>query len=509
MTPAQEAAIQAAKSRMSSNPSKLTKEQAIANAKARLVSKNPQESTLDTVGKYAKDMGVGLATGINRGAAALPGLPGSFFKFVDPSGQGFPFLPTVEDTTNAWENFAGKLPEQTTTPGKVAERIGEFIPGGAGSVPRQLATATLGGLGSSAGETMTESPWGSFIGGTLGTLLARGRAPSAVKLASKGAPTAAEVARDTTQSYDNMFKLGRHEVAASNSSARNMTARLRNSVRTIAPENAPKAFPLVAQLDNAIPKIIPAQINMGGQGQVIHVPAVHPPLALRDIEEIRKQAKVIERSPSNAISGVTDTDKHVARLITSHIDNLYKNVAPSIIPKIEAARELGQRNILSKKLIEIERKSGWTSDEAKASRGKISTWGQGAGKSMPPVVQSALNNVVKGSTTEKVLGGASLLGRGKLGNALLYGGAAALPFSPYGALAVMGFAGSHLAKTLADIAASKSISRADKVILAGRARQAAAKTQTSLIRSSRDKATVGGLLGSATTSQTYPLLGHQ
>jgi hypothetical protein len=125
------------------------------------------------------DMATQAMVGINKGAAALPGIPGDIERLgtmLMEKAVGHPVdapkLPSSADTIKAWEAFSGKLPKAEGKAGEYTESAAEFIPGlalGGGRVVTKILQAIGGGAGAQAGHDIG-GPWGELIGGITGLM---------------------------------------------------------------------------------------------------------------------------------------------------------------------------------------------------------------------------------------------------------------------------------------------------------------------------------------------------
>lgn len=325
----------------------------------------PPESP--SMGDYASDMMGGLATGINKGVASIPGIPGTIEQLarmginkvggegtVDPES----FLPNANDTIGYWEALSGKLPEQTTTAGKYAESVGEFIPGGTGSIGRKLATAAAGGTLSKAVGDATDSPLGNLAGGLLGTLLARGRrgSPARALRGDRSVPTHGELFNQTNEAFRNIDNMNiQHPIADIQPMLDNIEQLVGN--REASRLTRPKSTGLAQQLE--------AAAGPAPQGEFAINPITNRPMQYRNppaadtrtvphtlVEAVRRQTGELTR---NALPEMA-TERNLAGNLRTQIDALNAD-NPQLQGVLPRARELGRRRIVDRGLGEIDRKS--------------------------------------------------------------------------------------------------------------------------------------------------------
>jgi hypothetical protein len=160
---------------------------------------NDPEYTGPSMAEYADDVIASLATGINKGAAGLPGLGGDIGILGDwmMSKLGISdnetlrnvlnparMLPNSDTTIKAWESLSGELPKPKTGAGKVAETVGTFISpspvnklrrgaslieNARGGGAELLKSVGAGTVSEAAGE-MTEGTWLEPIARFVGAL---------------------------------------------------------------------------------------------------------------------------------------------------------------------------------------------------------------------------------------------------------------------------------------------------------------------------------------------------
>lgn len=180
------------------------------------------ESTAAKVGRYAKDVGQSIVSGLDKGVAGLAGLPADAalgINYLVNQGkakvQGRPFEEVEaesdkhavisRDTVRAYGSQAAHdnsplKHDPTTTPGKYAQSGAEFVPaallGPGGAVRNAVALGVAPGLASEAAGQATEGtayePWAragaAVVGGATGHwATAPNAAGAAVSRATRGA----------------------------------------------------------------------------------------------------------------------------------------------------------------------------------------------------------------------------------------------------------------------------------------------------------------------------------
>ena len=373
--------------------------------------------------------------------------------------------------------------------------------GGEGLAARGLGESALltRALGKAAAITNPMTLPSKVVGGVIGKVL--GTNP--VKLAADAAPTGDQIATDTANAYATMTKDAQgNEIMFNNQAVRNKAAAINRLLKdkAITPESAPIAYKYATQFNNAVPKVTPAQIVMGGNGQVIRIPAKAPPVRMADLEAIRQDAGVDMAASKSA------EDRKYTAAVRSAIDDLY-NKHPSVDPNaVATARELGRRNILNRNLNEVERISEWNRMGPEASqRSQIGQMGKRQGKNLTPLEEAALKEVALGSTPgERVTGALGQIGRftptGLIAHlaatgagGLLTGGLGTFLY-PAGTLAL-----GKASQRIADYLAKGSFNRAQGVIRAGKPGQLAAEAlaakNAATARLLREAVSGGGLLG--------------
>lgn len=156
----------------------------------------------------AEDIGAGVVSGINKGMAAIPGIPGDIeslgrmaMSALAPQGSvnQNTVLPTSADTIGAYERMAGRLPTAQSAPGRITDMAAQFVTPQAGLtrvpglirnfmrgvsgapasvMPATLPTLTRVGLPAVAGGTVAggmnelDVPGGAPVGAGLNVLLA-------------------------------------------------------------------------------------------------------------------------------------------------------------------------------------------------------------------------------------------------------------------------------------------------------------------------------------------------
>ena len=160
------------------------------------------KSTWETVKSAAADVAQALPTGILKGAIGLAGLPADAANFIGAHrdalverltgekmprfGSGRPLTEVLgsDSLRRKFEDATGKLYEPTTTAGRFAQTVGEFIPGAG----RKIVTfAVAPGIASEAAGQATEGTQlegparalAAIGAGVGGAALTRSRAPSA------------------------------------------------------------------------------------------------------------------------------------------------------------------------------------------------------------------------------------------------------------------------------------------------------------------------------------------
>lgn len=149
----------------------------------------PELSTGDYAADILKSGGIGLA----KGAIGLAGLPGDLQRlaqtgadYIDPNHKFFTpenkemSLPGSGDIQKGVEGYTGEFYKPKTTPGKYAETVGEFAPGGfakkAVDIPmRALTRVLLPALGSESAGQLAEGtaaePAARIVGALTGSVL--------------------------------------------------------------------------------------------------------------------------------------------------------------------------------------------------------------------------------------------------------------------------------------------------------------------------------------------------
>jgi hypothetical protein len=235
-------------------------------------------------------------------------------------------------------------------------------------------------------------------------------------------------------------------------------AEIKKSFDTIGPEAAPNASALKKSL---AAKLGPLPVQGPTKNAWGHLEHSKPKpdtrsVPFNDVNEIRKSA-----STMSADMRLSDTERKVAGDLKSQIDNLYQSV-PGLNEKLAPAREMSRRNILAKKLTEMERKSDWyVSGKDSGLKNQAMSFGKKDGKTLTPAEQKAVKNI---GTKEGINNFVSNAG-GRMGQLMLGGVGATLGGIP----GLVGAGGAHfLARTLSERATMKALGAAKKTVLLGR-----------------------------------------
>lgn len=152
------------------------------------------------------------AQGVDWLASKIPGLAPYAEAYKKATLNGI--APTTEQIHAATVPVIGENYQPQTTPGKFAEKIGEYAPAavaGPGGIVRKAVTAVAPAV---AGEAAREAFEGTSLEpyaeatGALAGGLAGVKAPSVAKLAAEGAPSRGAVSQATNALYDRLRNSG-------------------------------------------------------------------------------------------------------------------------------------------------------------------------------------------------------------------------------------------------------------------------------------------------------------
>ncbi len=224
--------------------------------------------------------------------------------------------------------------------------------------------------------------------------------------------------------------------------------------------------------DMGRPLQAPAPTNDIYGNRVVHpVPAETRTIPFNELESIRRGAGRVERATN--LTDTAATDKMVAGKIKKTIDSYYADAAdPALKGEIEAAREMGRRNILAKQIKEMVRQGEEYRSGAEAGIGnKFANYLKSEkGKTLAPAEKKAFRKV---SRREGVAGVISTFG-GKLGllTSALTGG-------------IPGVAISLGSRKIAEALVRNAAKTAEKTVLIGRDAQKAGSAATKQLRLER------------------------
>jgi len=488
--------------------------QAAVAAQSQDTSRDPQYLTSpDSALRPAEDLAVGVATGLNKGAAALPGLPGDILGLLNKgtkwaSGDKYNLdaidnvLPTSQSMIDRWEGVSGKLPTPTTTLGQYGEAGGEFLPSmGRGAGIRGLTSAMAGGGAQKAVGDMTDNPWAAGAAGLLGTIIGKGRGADPIQQIVKDTAASGPVGRTGTRIANAAKAVTGMGVrkdpfepavsrAANLNKANDLYAELRASKTQFHPDSLEKATDNV--LKNFDTKGITAD-NAPHTTKLIEkkmVDKVGTPPTFNDIETINQQAGIISREGS-----YTATDRAAASQVKKEIDDLYKT-APldqstlnqaDIRPKILEARDKARREILSKQVDTMSnRAETYQSGSESGHRNQFGNFlRSGAVEYLTKAEKQAFEDINKGTDLRNALGtlGKAGVDLSKRGNRAIVGPLlSAYSAAQQGGLGagLMSLLGGTVAKKAALKMSDEAVSRARKVIQAGPKQQA-----TSIMKAAR------------------------
>jgi len=184
----------------------------------------PQKEEPSKFADVAKQLGAGIATGVEAIPTTVPiltGLAGQGAQaLLDKFAPGFTDPQKLQNQQKLVElaaqarngGIAQYLPQPETTAGEAARSVGSFIPsalGLSGGVARNTLGAVGAGLGSFAGEKVAPSeeakPYlqlgGALLGGAAGL---RGAESIASRVASKAVPSAEKIGKVAEEAYGSL-----------------------------------------------------------------------------------------------------------------------------------------------------------------------------------------------------------------------------------------------------------------------------------------------------------------
>jgi hypothetical protein len=250
-------------------------------------------------------------------------------------------------------------------------------------------------------------------GAAIKTLKTANTAGKAAKTVLRGAPSADDVAARTNDLFDIVKAKDTKIPAADFTGPRDKLIQYLDDESIDAAE-APKAMGKVAKMDSLLPERTPnaPTANVYGIKQ--------PPVPLgpdtrtvpfNRIESVRRGAGRVIRD-DNPLTAPSGTDKMVAGKVKDTADEMYRKVPdPTFLPDLEKAREMGRRNVLIKKMDEMERKAeqGYVQGEDVGWRNQAASFLKKHGDSLTEEEVAAFKNIKR---REGVLGLASTLGGG-------------------------------------------------------------------------------------------------
>lgn len=208
---------------------------------------------------------------------------------------------------------------------------------------------------------------------------------------------------------------------------------------------------------------------------------------LNEVESVRRAAGRIEREASPLIPS-SQTDAMVAGKVKKVIDSYYEKAAdPALKGEIEAAREMGRRNIIAKQIKEMRRKGDeYISGPESGTRNQFAAYLKSdKGKSLSPEEKKSFRKV---SRREGLAGVLTTAGSG-LGKIFMATGGAAVGGLPGAGGALAGHAA---ARKLMEMVTNKAADKAMRTVLMGpSAQKAAAEASAAQLKDRIVKALIG------------------
>jgi hypothetical protein len=442
--------------------------------------KAPQPEQPPIMEDMAKGAGTGVAQGVISGLGAfgdaadtgekwthdLAGYAGAPEWLQSALAKGsrlamgpFGNMPGTEKITQAVEAHTGPMYEAQTTPGKFAQTVGQFAPSaalGPGTVARKAAMAVVPGVASEAAGQLTEGtevePYARVAGALAGGVAAAGRGGAAIKQATKNAPSLEQVSAQTNTAYDRLRNAGiQFDDSAYKSFALKTVDKLRK--HGWRPRDGDPISGDIKEIVDRIGK----------------------PNNWDEIENLRQFVGNLPKTASNK-------DFARAAIIREGIDDLIdsgklvstKGLDPSIVGTMaKQARELGRKNIIAKKLTEMQDKSQWyLGGEESGLRNQVASFGKQQ-KNLTPAEEAAFRKVVR---REGVLNALNLTGS-RIGQAVMAAGGFAGGGLPGAAITT---AAHFAARKGSEAYTKKALKDAMAVVLAGRPAQKAALSKDKL-----------------------------
>lgn len=334
----------------------------VAAPKFKIVQMPPPQTVADgkvdrerSWGETAQDMALSGLQGINSGVQSLAGTIGDAQNMTgNVASWGADKLGFSPETSSMVGEVASRLPamgmkfpttEQIgsivnpvtgryspeTTAGRWTESVGEMVPAavaGPGGVLRKTAMAVIPGVSMAAvGDMTDQNPYAKVAAGVVSGALTAGRGGAGTRQAVRNAPTAEEIAGETTTAYNTLRRSG---VAYDNNSYGQFVADLQRQMaaRGYRPR-ANNPHPIASDLDEL-------------------AAAANNPLDFSEVESLRKSIG------KNLQANASREDRAAANFVREQFDNFIEN-APIItngnIPADQVraltrqARELASRNI--------------------------------------------------------------------------------------------------------------------------------------------------------------------
>lgn len=241
----------------------------------------------------------------------------------------------------------------------------------------------------------------------------------------------------------------------------------------LTPVDAPRGTAQFERLNDILPphkQPAPAPNMYGHMEHPVPQPDMRT-VPLNEVESVRRGAGRVERAPN--LSDTAATDKMVAGKVKKTIDEIYKNSGnPGLVKDMEAAREMGRRNILARQIKEMVRQGEEYRSGAESGIGnKFANYLKSEkGKGLEPAEKKAFRKV---SRREGLAGVVSTFG-GKLG--LL---TSAVAGGPVGVGISLG------SRKIAEALVRNAAKTAEKTVLIGRDAQKAGSQAAKQLRLER------------------------